>query len=76
MESATNPVRRAGQRNINCPYYRGCLDHAVDQNWNSWNCSQCRNKTLIDPSYRIEAFTDFSSEYIGVPNSVMRIIEG
>lgn len=35
------PVRKQGDRNIFCPYYGGCLDHAVRQSWDSWECSHC-----------------------------------
>jgi len=75
MEYTAAPVRRTGERNIDCPFYCGCLDHAVDQNWNFWSCSHCRNQSLHDPAYSIDNFTEFSSEHGGVPNSIMRMIE-
>jgi hypothetical protein len=75
MELTATPVRRTGERNLYCPYYSGCLDHAVQQNWGFWSCSQCRNQTLKDPFNGVDIFTDFSSEYVSVPNSILRMIE-
>lgn len=36
-----NPIPAKGERNIHCPYYDSCLDYAVQDWWDSWNCSQC-----------------------------------
>jgi hypothetical protein len=36
-----NPIPAKGERNIYCPYYDNCLDYAVQDWWDSWNCSQC-----------------------------------
>lgn len=36
-------------RNINCPFYRKCLDYAVKQYLRSWECSDCQyHKTQGD----------------------------
>jgi len=39
-----NPVHRTGMRNVFCPYYDDCLDHAVDKCWRDWDCSECEHK--------------------------------
>ena len=39
-------------RNIFCPHYRRCLDQAIDENNNGFDCSLCKHrklKTGIDP---------------------------
>jgi hypothetical protein len=41
MEPKPNPIRKRGERNIYCPFYSDCLDHAVIQFWQYWSCSQC-----------------------------------
>lgn len=33
-------------RNLWCPFYDGCLDYAIDREWQSWSCSSCRYKNL------------------------------
>lgn len=44
VEPKPNPVNRTGDRNLYCPYYEGCLDHAVESRWQYWNCSECSHK--------------------------------
>lgn len=39
-----NPINRLGTKNILCPYYRNCLDHAVSRFWQFWDCSECTHK--------------------------------
>ncbi len=41
MEPKANPVCKRGERNIFCPFYSDCLDHAVNQFWQHWSCTQC-----------------------------------
>jgi hypothetical protein len=41
MEPRPNPICKRGKRNIYCPLYSNCLDHAVNQFWQHWSCSQC-----------------------------------
>jgi hypothetical protein len=68
MEQNAKPIHESGDRNALCPYYEGCLDHAVHHRWQSWSCSFCpfrvEKENLIDapavkdpnPEYRIPAF--------------------
>ena len=41
-----NPIPARGERNIYCPYYNNCLDYAVQDWWDSWNCSQCAYRSI------------------------------
>ncbi len=39
-----NPIRAQGHRNVFCPYYNGCLDHAAKHYWKYWSCLKCQHK--------------------------------
>lgn len=30
-----------GGRNLFCSHYSHCLDYAIKEAWNSWNCTKC-----------------------------------
>jgi hypothetical protein len=45
-----NPIPAKGERNIFCPFYNGCLDYAIKDLWDAWNCSQCHYR-LITQSF-------------------------
>lgn len=44
MNKACNPLQREGERNVFCPFYNRCLDHAIKESWQYWDCGDCRNK--------------------------------
>jgi len=44
MGKDKNPVHNKGYRNVFCPYYRNCLDHASKHYWECWTCLDCRHK--------------------------------
>jgi hypothetical protein len=46
MNPKANPIAKHGERNIYCPYYDDCLDHAVKYCWEFWNCSTCPYKLI------------------------------
>ena len=46
MSKFKKPVQSKGYRNVFCPYYRNCLDHASKRHWEYWTCSDCRHKHL------------------------------
>jgi hypothetical protein len=56
-----NPIPAKGERNIFCPYYDNCLDYAVQDWWNSWNCSQCPYR-LIKQSFVEHDYDDGEAE--------------
>lgn len=39
-----NPVRRQGNRNIFCSFYKECLDDAIKESWRDWDCGDCPHK--------------------------------
>jgi len=39
-----NPIHNQGYRNVFCPYYRNCLDHAAKLYWECWSCLECHHK--------------------------------
>lgn len=49
-----NPIYKKGERNIFCPHYRSCLDHAIHKSWEFWACLECRHQ--MDT----QSFEDFS----------------
>jgi len=46
MRTCRKPVKSKGYRNVFCPYYRKCLDHASKSHWEYWSCFSCRHKHL------------------------------
>lgn len=46
MNPEAVPKPKKGERNIYCPFYNDCLDHAVNHFWQYWNCSQCPYRKL------------------------------
>jgi hypothetical protein len=46
MRACIKPVKSKGYRNVFCPYYRKCLDHASKRHWEYWSCFYCRHKHL------------------------------
>ncbi len=39
-----NPIYKKGERNIFCPHYSNCLDHAIHKSWEFWACFECRHQ--------------------------------
>jgi hypothetical protein len=46
MRKCKKPIRTKGYKNIFCPYYGNCLDHASKRHWEYWTCLHCRYKSL------------------------------
>ena len=44
MSKYRKPLQSKGYRNVFCPYYRNCLDHASKKHWEYWTCLHCRHK--------------------------------
>jgi len=44
MKQNHNPIHKKGDKNILCPHYRDCLDHAAKDHWESWSCIDCHHK--------------------------------
>jgi hypothetical protein len=43
MNYNENPVHTRGDKNVFCPYYDNCLDHAVELHWECWTCQHCQH---------------------------------
>ena len=39
-----NPIHDQGFRNVFCPFYRHCLDHAAKCYWECWSCLECQHQ--------------------------------
>jgi hypothetical protein len=46
MKPQVKPTAKRGERNIRCPHYNECLNHAVEYAWRTWSCSECLHKEL------------------------------
>jgi len=44
MDQNHCPIYTKGSRNVFCPYYSDCLDHAIKNSWEYWSCSDCQQK--------------------------------
>jgi hypothetical protein len=63
MSVKPSPVCRKGDRNLYCPNYGKCLDHAVDHKWRSWNCSECAFKKIQEPIHAVRTVNDSNIFY-------------
>ena len=64
------PIRRPGSRNIHCPHYRACLDHAVKHSWEYWNCRDCSHKLKQESMTEIERPVDGSDPCYQLPSKI------
>ncbi|MFC1821593.1 hypothetical protein ACFL9T_02720 [Thermodesulfobacteriota bacterium] len=44
VDKACKPLQGEGGRNVFCPFYNRCLNHAVKETWQYWSCGGCRHK--------------------------------
>ena len=63
MKPSINPVHRYGKKNIFCPHYETCLDHAVEQCWRSWKCDHCAYESIREPLKNVQFLTHDDSPY-------------
>jgi len=49
MDQHPKPIRNHGDKNVFCPYYKDCLNHAVKLRWENWDCSECPHKLTLQP---------------------------
>ncbi|MBE9581513.1 MAG: hypothetical protein IMF18_07835 [Proteobacteria bacterium] len=52
MKPRPKPAHRSGNKNIYCPFYGACLDHAAKRYWQNWDCSECPHKLKQQPLRR------------------------
>jgi hypothetical protein len=58
MKQKPNPIHKSGNRNLYCPYYEGCLDHAVESRWRYWDCCECAHKSKQESITGIQTVSD------------------
>ena len=64
MREECNPNPRRGERNVFCSDYNYCLDHAIAQSWNSWNCCKCKFRFSQDvEKERLSISSEVTLEY-------------
>jgi len=49
MDQNPKPIHKNGEKNVFCPYYKNCLNHAATLRWENWDCSKCPHKQTIQP---------------------------
>jgi len=49
MDLKPRPLHQFGTKNIFCPRYEECLNHAAKNDWEYWNCSVCAYRQRQEP---------------------------
>ena len=75
MEPFANPSNKLGDRNVDCPHYRSCLDHAVKLTWNYWDCSDCQYKLLTQTTTVIDCSPHNAELFYSLPLEIHGKIE-
>ena len=70
MRKDMRPVQAKGYRNVFCPHYRNCLDHASKKYWNFWNCSDCRYKCDKEPVMDVLVSEACTTPYYSISPSI------
>jgi hypothetical protein len=70
MYPKPKPIRRPGSRNIHCPHYGACLDHAVKHWWEYWACCDCPHKLKQESMTEIECPVDGSDVCYRFPSDI------
>jgi len=68
------PTQRNGSRNIFCPYYGECLDHAAKRHWDAWACFDCGHKMMKESGRQGPFLSGDTSPYYTVSGDVYRIV--
>lgn len=63
MRPTPNPIHKSGTRNVFCPYYDECLDHAIEHRWKYWKCSECPHKLTQLSLGHVRTIHDWSPFY-------------
>lgn len=72
MHHNRNPVYANGDKNVFCPYYRNCLDDAVELKWEYWACLDCyhqKNETFSGDALHFPVDTD---SYYSLPGFFLK----
>jgi hypothetical protein len=72
MGKDKNPVHNKGYRNVFCPHYRTCLDHASKHYWECWTCLDCRHKQEKNLPGEVMLSPNCADTYYSVSPSLYR----
>lgn len=75
MNAKPNPIHRSGYRNVQCPLYHGCLDHAAKRFWKGWDCSNCYFKKMAEEFEEIICCEDSADLYYSIPAQIFSDLE-
>ena len=70
MIEDSNPVPVNGERNIFCPHYCDCLDHASKNHWEYWGCQDCAHKQETEPVADVPLSLQNTDPYYSLPPSL------
>jgi len=75
MDHNQSPVHIKGYRNICCPYYGTCLDHAAKNHWKYWACLECRHSRKQSFGIDILPASENSYPYYSLSPSIYEKVE-
>ena len=67
-----NPIRKNGDRNVFCPHYGDCLDHAAKLHWEAWACLDCRHQMMQSAGMEGPFLSGDTSLYYTISTEVFR----
>lgn len=70
-----NPVHNQGYRNVFCPYYSDCLDHAAKLYWECWSCLECRHQQEKDMDTDVLLSSESDYPYYSLSPSLYEKVE-
>jgi hypothetical protein len=71
MEIFKRPIKEYGKRNVFCPHYGACLDHAVSQAWEVWRCGECEYVSVREPREEIFYGNEGTVAYYSLSHEVI-----
>ncbi len=66
MKLERNPLNRKGSRNIFCIFYGDCLNDAVKNAWDDWDCTDCGYRLNMEGAPEIPCRVNHSVAYYEV----------
>lgn len=75
MHGNCNPAPEAGERNVFCPYYDHCLDHAIKKAWNTWDCAHCVHRFMSTQMTEVIDREREASPHYTIPLAVERFLQ-
>jgi hypothetical protein len=74
MKQNHNPIHSKGDKNILCPHYRDCLDHAAKNHWESWSCIDCHHKLTSKSHTDILVTRSEAAMCYNLPHNICKMI--